>query len=76
MGQGRRQKGAALLLNMPINTIHAHANHIYPKLGVHRLEDALDKVFGKYACAYACARKERERERESRGKADRERGPR
>jgi DNA-binding NarL/FixJ family response regulator len=76
MGQGRGEKGAARLLDMPINTIHTHANHAYPKLGVHNLEDALHEVFGKRACAFACLgrERERERERESRGRGDEVRG--
>jgi uncharacterized protein YutD len=45
--------------------MHTHANHLYPKLGVHTLEDALHKLFGNSGCPYACLRRERERERES-----------
>jgi DNA-binding NarL/FixJ family response regulator len=65
MAQGRGEKGAALLLNRATNTIHTHTNHLYPKLGVHTLEDALHKLFGNSGCPYACLRRERERERES-----------
>jgi DNA-binding NarL/FixJ family response regulator len=64
MAQGRGEKGAALLLNRATNTIHTHANHLYPKLDVHTLEDALHKLFGSSGCPYACLRRERERERE------------
>jgi DNA-binding NarL/FixJ family response regulator len=64
MAQGRGEKGAALLLNRATNTMHTHANRLYPKLGVHTLEDALHKLFGNSGCPYACLRRERERERE------------
>jgi DNA-binding NarL/FixJ family response regulator len=61
MAQGRGEKGAALLLNRATNTMHTHANHLYPKLGVHTLEDALHKVFGNHGCAYICLRRERDK---------------
>jgi DNA-binding NarL/FixJ family response regulator len=71
MAQGRGEKGAALLLNRATNTMHTHANHLYPKLGVHTLEYALHKLFGNSGCPYACLRRERERERgKSRGRGD------
>ncbi len=77
MAQDRGEKGAALLLNMPTSTVHTHANHIYPKLGVHKLEDALELVFGKHGCPYICLRRERARERdaESSGRDDEVRRP-
>ena len=64
MGQGRGEKGASRLLPMKLDTTHAHAKHIYLKLGVHSLPEALEKIFGRHGCAYTCLRRERERERE------------
>jgi two-component system, NarL family, uhpT operon response regulator UhpA len=70
MAQGRGEKGASQLLPITLKTVHTHANHIYVKLGVHSLEGALDRVFGKHGCASLClrrtTRRERDRERERR----------
>jgi DNA-binding NarL/FixJ family response regulator len=56
MGQGRGEKGAAWLLDMPVKTVHTHANRMYPRLGVHTLNEAIEKVFGRRGCAFACVR--------------------
>jgi DNA-binding NarL/FixJ family response regulator len=55
IGQGRGEKGAASLLGVAARTVHTHATRIYLKLMVHSLEEALKKVFGRRACAFACA---------------------
>jgi DNA-binding NarL/FixJ family response regulator len=59
MGQGRGEKGASQLLPMKLDTVHAHAKHIYLKLGVHSLPEALDKGFGRAGCPYTCLWRER-----------------
>jgi DNA-binding NarL/FixJ family response regulator len=61
MGHGRGEKGAAQLLGLATHTVHTHANHIFLKLDVHSLQDALNKVFGERGCTHACARRERDK---------------
>jgi DNA-binding NarL/FixJ family response regulator len=76
MAEGRGEKHAGVLLGIETRTVHAHLNHIYVKLQVHSLKQAIDKVFSKRGCPYACVRREREREGKSRGQTKRERSPR
>jgi DNA-binding NarL/FixJ family response regulator len=54
ISEGHGEKGAARLLGLATRTVHTHTTRIYPKLGVHSLDEALEKVFGERACAFAC----------------------